>query len=95
MNPSLEKFLVEGGITNVRQLPTGEWAGLHQFAFTCGLMVGLKEDMFDFYRTRYCYKTRTEALVALLQWDGEGFPPGNWIKQKPEDVLNPKLLEEV
>jgi hypothetical protein len=44
------------------------------------------------WRTRYCYEHPIEALNACLIWDGKGDPPGLWIKQKPEERLNPKWL---
>lgn len=65
----------------------GKWAALMPMMFTTGLMVGL--DQFG-YATRFCYESPAEALIALAAWDGEGFPPGWWIKQKPEDLHNPK-----
>ena len=73
---------------NIRTLPTGEIAGLMNLIFTTGLFVGLERDR---YRTRYCYKNCDEASKALADWDGIGDPPGPWIKQKPENRLNPNL----
>lgn len=74
------------GYGNVRQLPTGEWAGLQKMMFTTGLILGIDEWGF---RTRFCFETWDEAAKSLAAWDGEGFPPGYWIKQKPEDISNP------
>ena len=31
-------------------------------------------------------------MIAFATWDGVGDPPGDWIKQKPEDRLNPRWL---
>lgn len=93
MNKSFQDFLADGGVTNIRQLPNGTWAGLQRFLFTYGIMVGLRHHPFDYYDTRFCYASKEEALADLNQWDGEGFPPGNWIKQKPQDILNPKLKD--
>jgi len=76
------------GYRNIRLLPTGEWAATLQMIFTTGLFVGLDETG---YRTRFCYETEHEAKQALEQWDGNGFPPGWWVKQKPEDVPNPAM----
>lgn len=70
-----------------RQLPTGEWAALQQQMFTTALCV---LDGQLSYRTRFCYETLGQALIALGMWDGQDYPPGLWIKQKPEDLLNPE-----
>lgn len=83
MNGDAFKAFLEGnGYFNVRQLSTGEWAGIQQFMFTFGLMVGL--DRYG-YRTRYCYGNLVEAVAALDAWDGKGSPPGNWIVEKGRD----------
>lgn len=79
-------FCVANAYYGVRLLPSGEWAAIHNFLFTTGLMVGLDRTG---YRTRFCYESVPEALVALEAWDGQGWPPGYWIKQKPEGILNP------
>lgn len=81
-----EVYLTDQGYSLVRLLPTGEWAGLQRMAFTCGLFVGLDETG---WRTRFCFETEDEARNALSGWDGQGFPPGYWIKQKPEEIMNP------
>jgi hypothetical protein len=72
-------------------LATGEWAALRQMNYTTGLFVGLTRIG---YRTRFCYENGIVAAAALSVWDGSGDPPGPWIKQKPEDRLNPKWLAE-
>lgn len=77
------------GWHHVRKLPTGEWAGIQQMMFTTALAVGLEDHG---YRTRFCYDgihQFMDAITALGAWDGQGFPPGYWIKQKPQDVTNP------
>lgn len=76
------------GYTPVRVLPTKEVAGCHEMLFTCGLVVGITK---AYWRTRYCYESRDKAEAALAEWDGQGDPPGEWIKQKPEDRLNPNI----
>lgn len=81
-----ESYLAEQGYSFVRKLPTGEWAGLQRMVFTTGLFIGLDE--FG-WRTRFCFEDSGQAMAALAVWNGEGFPPGYWIKQKPEEVMNP------
>ena len=71
-----------------RLLPTGEWAALHKFIYTTGLVVGIDATGF---RTRFCYATSFDAAIALLEWDGQGDPPGPWIKEKGRvERSNPK-----
>jgi hypothetical protein len=62
-----------------RLLPTGEWAGVREFIFTYGLLIGIDQDT---YRTRFCYGSEEEALAALASWDGTLDPPGRWLKEK-------------
>lgn len=84
-------FLEQMGYTDVRQLPTGEWAAIMPMLFTFGIFIGL--DRYS-WRTRWCYENLSEAKEALTKWDGKGDPPGLWIKQKPEDRLNPEWAKE-
>ena len=66
--------------------PSGEWAAVRDMFTTAGLIVGITPTG---YRTRFCYETRGEAMIALATWTGKGDPPGRWIKQKPEDWSGP------
>jgi len=70
----------------VRQLPSGEWIGVRDMAYTAGLHIGIDSTG---YGKRFCYETRGEAMVALVMWTGEGDPPGRWIKEKPGDRRGP------
>jgi hypothetical protein len=66
---------------------SGEWCGVQKYMFTYGLTIGIDE--FGYF-CRYCYESPGEAILALLTWDGEGDPPGNWIKKKGHgEYLNP------
>ena len=76
----------ELGYRPARVLPDGRCCGVMQMYFTTSLMVGMDEDQTF---SRFCYHSRAEAEEALRTWDGVGDPPGNWIKQKPEDRMNP------
>lgn len=62
-----------------RILPTGECAAIRRMAFTYGLFVGLNSGGI---RTRFCYETFEDAKRALEDWDGQGNPPGPWLKEK-------------
>lgn len=53
--------------------------GVRPYLFTGALVVGIDPIM---HRGRYCYGTMAEAIAALNAWDGEGDPPGAWIKFK-------------
>ena len=72
-------LLTECEYVYVRRLASGEWAGVSKMLFTFGLSVGLTDTG---YRTRFCYEKLFDASDALEEWDGNGDPPGNWIKEK-------------
>ena len=78
------------GYEHARILATGETAGVQRLLMTTALYVGIERWG---WRTRYCYGSRAEAEAALAAWDGHGDPPGEWVKQKPEERLNPNLKE--
>lgn len=78
--------VIELGYYRPRRLPDGTILALCTMNFTVGLFVGIDEDG---YRTRYCYEHADDAESAIDAWDGTSDPPGPWIKQKPEDRLNP------
>jgi len=71
-----------------RQLPNGEWIAIMRMPFTVGLFVGITEYS---YRTRFCYADAVHAVLASIEWDGTGDPPGPWIKEKGSGVdrMNP------
>ena len=84
------------GYTYPKQLTqgpfTGRWAAIAPQLFTTGLFI-MDKDLMG-WQTRFCYETEAEAAEALANWDGTGFPPGWWLKQKPEDITNPKGQKE-
>ncbi len=57
-----------------------------QMMYTAGLFYGIDQCS---HAGRYCYHTWLEAAEALRNWDGQGDPPGNWIKEKPSDRHGP------
>lgn len=79
MNNDMIKMLELEGYECIRELESGELAGLYRFLYTTGLCVGLDELG---YRTRFCYTDYKSARLALECWDGRGSPPGPWIKEK-------------
>lgn len=53
--------------------------GISPMLFTVGIVVGITEDS---YVGRYCYPSMEQAVKGLIEWDGVGDPPGEWIKWK-------------
>lgn len=93
---AFHRWLISQGYWCVRQLPTGEWAAGYDYLYTYGVLIGLQTGM-PHYRTRWCYPklefSRDQVADFIRQWDGEGAPPGFWLKQKPEDKHHPEREE--
>lgn len=85
-----QKALLAMGYSDLKKLPCGALAGLLQFNFTHGLLVGLDTEG---YERRYCFEHESDARKALEAWNGLGHPSGPWIKCKGAglDLLNPAL----
>jgi len=66
------------GISHLRVLPTGEVAGLKRFLFTHAIIAGITPTG---YSRRYCFQEYSEALGSLLQWSGDGDPPGKYVNK--------------
>lgn len=83
----------ELGYFIARELPSGKTAAVRPMFYTWGLFVGLDPVG---YEVRYCYEDGGIALAALMEWDGEGDPPGPWVKKKGSgfDMLNPALARD-
>lgn len=62
-------------------IPGKGLCAIRGFIYTVGLVIGLDETG---YKERYCYPNEyvMDAVIALKNWNGEGYPPGNWIKRK-------------
>ena len=84
---------MQAGFYFVKPLDSGLEIGVIKMLFTWDLCININPNsMFDAYEYRYMYETAGEAVEACSQWDGEGHPPGKWIKRKgiyPE-ISNPK-----
>lgn len=93
MDKQLIEVLTNEGYFFLREVD-GQVCGLHQYVFTCGLVVGLNESS---YERRYCYENRFDAVLAFAAWNGKEHPSGPWIKLKGRyqgkgvDMLNPEL----
>ena len=88
------KLYREAGFYFWRRLDSGIEIGIIRMLFTWDLCYNINpKSMFDAYEYRYAYETEGEAVEACVLWDGEGHPPGNWIKRKgiyPE-ISNPNF----
>ena len=74
---------MEAGFHCVKQLESGLEIGVIKMLFTWDLCYNINPNsMTQVYEYRYAYETEGEAVEALVHWDGEGHPPGNWIKRK-------------
>lgn len=66
--------IAANGFTHVRQLPTGEWAGMKDLVYNLGVYVGLQEN--GVWSAMFAFDSVTEAHHAIDHWNGTGFPPG-------------------
>lgn len=94
MTNDLKEFLESEGYYAIREID-GKVCGLHNYMYTCGLVVGLTRIGYD---RRYCYPSVMSAAVALENYtDTSKHATGPWIKckgrfeGKPIDMLNPEL----
>ncbi len=76
-------------------LDSGRVLCIRRFIYTWGLHVDVKFDGgFIDFSARYCYERIDGATAALLTWDGNGDPPGMWVKEKVSERLGPGALNE-
>ena len=86
----------------LKQLPDGECLGLTPMIFTTAVVLvesdyAAKAARRELgYRRRFCYEHKWDAWRAAAEWDGQGDPPGFWVKEKSRNVdrLNPALARE-
>jgi len=74
--------MVALGYRDLRKLPNKQWIGVAPYLFTYGLCIGMQHVGFTGV---YHYATLREALEDCSKWNGEGDPPGRWIKYKDTD----------
>ena len=88
---TLHDSLTIDGYRMLREIPGRGITGIFRFVFTTGIVTGIDE--FGYTR-RWCYENHADAVQALNTWNGEGDPPGDWIKSKGDggEYSNPKLL---
>lgn len=99
IDPALEQQILalgEGNYSHLR-VTNGEVMGLGRYLYTWALMVGMGHTLWDApCRRRYCYEHKSDAMRALMFWDGLGDPPGPWIKRKGidcDEALGPGALK--
>ena len=88
------KLYMEAGFHCFRRLDNGIEIAVIKMLFTWDLCYNINPNsMFDAYEYRYMYESEMEAVEACVLWDGEGHPPGNWIKRKGIDpeISNPNF----
>jgi|SRR5688572_8018361 len=85
MSPFDEHSLRECNVLYHRLEPkTNIWIGVVRFMFTFAVVNHLKQKSARWitFEGRWCYQDHTAASLAALIWEGEGDPPGPWIKYK-------------
>lgn len=89
----LIKELEEEHYAHFRQVPNIGLCCLAPYLFTIAVIVNPTRESHAY---RYCFQHFPEALTALLQWDGTGDLPGNWMKKKGigYDDTNPNYMGE-
>lgn len=88
IDPALSRQLALEGYVVLREI-NGVLCGVNKFMFTHGLTTHVDRYGYD---DRWCFQHREYAVIALAMWDGQGDPPGPWIKQKGRvERHNPKL----
>lgn len=74
----------------VKPMPDKSITGVCRFNFTFGLVSHLEWTYAP--GDRWCYQNITDAVLALELWEGEGNPPGPWLKRKGRlELHNPHL----
>lgn len=88
---NLKEFLEKEGYKEIREIPGKGVCALYRFIFTVGLVYNIDE--FG-YEGRYCYPNYSDALEALLNWNGQEDPSGDWIKHKGKiEYLNKNKIQ--
>lgn len=85
----------EGEVTDPRMVPGQGLCVLRRFIYTTGLLTHVQIDETGCnFRLRYCYPDRRDAVEAIRTWDGQGDPPGQWVKEKTSGRPGPAASAE-
>lgn len=79
--------LIDCGYLDARQLASGVWIAIGDSIYTRDLYLGMDKTG---WRQKWMYEDSRAADQDFAAWDGEGDPPGPWVKSKPDDRWNPK-----
>jgi hypothetical protein len=95
LTKELLQFLKSEGYFNIRIIPAHGICGLFSYGASIGICCGMTHDHISY---RYCYENEAflDAKLAIILWNGEGHPPGPWIKRKGlgEDLINIEYVHE-
>lgn len=79
------------GYVYPKQLADGTWIALQlMVSGGCGLHLIVDEYTCARY---WSYPSLADAIMAQIEWDGQGDPPGIWNKEKPSQRLGPWALD--
>lgn len=93
LDATLMRELLQNGYSFFVMVPGRGVCAVGRMAFTVGLFYGMDAQT---YQGRYCYESLFEAIEALVQWDGNGDPTGDWVKHKGVggEYSNPNYTKE-
>jgi hypothetical protein len=78
----------------VREVVPGRYAAIVPMANEWMLFTGRTATGGEFYDNRWIFKNATAAMAGLMEWGGEGDPPG-WSDHPKTKRLNPDPLVHV
>ena len=81
INEELIEWLGPQGYSNFRDIPGQGLCATMRLMFTYGLFVGITKEGYKGY---YHYPFHTDCIDAITDWNGDGDPPGYWLKYKGE-----------
>lgn len=87
----IDNYLRANGYSMLMDKDSSKLCGIGQSIFTWDLYVNLDENGFS---GKYMYETKGEAIRAIIDWDGNGDPGGNWIKYKGEGGERRRVKDE-
>ena len=77
----------DSGALYERELDDQRSVYVYSMLFNDRIVVGITGA--DYYERGFCFPKGGSALVSATVWDGEGDPPGPWIKEVGTDRYGP------
>lgn len=74
-----------------RKLDDGNVILVYRMFFNDRMTWGHQDD--EGYERAFCFQQDGSAIIAALEWDGTGDPPGPWIKEVGTERYGPGLKE--